>query len=85
MKGILIDADYQTIEKGDVDVAIARVFFKTKDSTIEAYDKNFFYYFYVEAEKPQIESFGKFIKVEEVEKYFLGEKKKLCKVFVTHP
>jgi len=85
MKGILIDADYQTIEKGDVDVAVARVFFKTKDSTIEAYDKNFFYYFYVEAEKPQIESFGKFIKVEEVEKYLLGEKKKLCKVFVTHP
>jgi len=85
MKGILIDVDYQTIKKGDVDFAIARIFFKTKEATIEAYDKNFFYYFYVEAKKSQLQNFGNFLKIEEVEKYFLGEKKKLCKVFVTHP
>ena len=85
MKGILIDVDYKTIKKGDVDFAIARIFFKTKEATIEIYDKNFFYYFYVEAKKSQIQNFGNFLKIEEVEKYFLGEKKKLCKVFVTHP
>ncbi|MGB9703111.1 MAG: DNA-directed DNA polymerase [Candidatus Micrarchaeia archaeon] len=84
-KGILIDVDYET-RKNEIDIAIPKIFFKTKKGVLELYDRNFFYYFYVEAEKSQLESLNKnFIKIEEVEKFFLGEKKRVCKVFVLHP
>lgn len=87
-KGVLIDVDIDASQAtGAVDIAQAKLFFKTENGPKKVIDKDFFYYFYVEAPKSSIEALAMegVVKVEEVEKIYNGEKIKVSKVYVAHP